>query len=167
MHQRLLIFALKYEQWENVVSKIYDMTAPGGWAQLLEVDTISHGPSDYGPATTRVMEVLKALEKASGLDLGCSLRLQGLMKKVGFVNVQVTLRDVPIGTSHGEMGAKFSANNMTVFRGLKTPVLRLGGFGLVHDERDYDNLMDQMELEWNNGKPGCGAGWYTVVGRKV
>ncbi|KAF5327441.1 hypothetical protein D9619_004197 [Psilocybe cf. subviscida] len=160
VHQRLLIFAFKYQQWNKVIRKIYTITAQ----ELLEGNFLSHFV-DCGPVTARAVQISKALEKALGLDFLCSLRLEGLMKKHGFINVEVILRETPIGASYGEMGTKVAEDVMGVFRGFKSPTLRLGGFGLVDDEEDYDNLMDQMELEWN--QPGCKVGWYVAIGRKV
>lgn len=167
VHQRLLAFALKYNQWDDVVNKIYTMTAPGGWAQFLDVDAVSHCHSECGPATARLMEIIRALGNASGLDLLCPRRLPSLMERAGFVDIQVTLRDVPVGAPHGDIGAKFSKSVMAVFRGVKTPVLRFGGLGLVSDEHDFDNLMNQMELEWNTREQGYAAGWYIIIGRKA
>lgn len=164
VHQRLLMAALLYEQWEPVIQKIHTITAPGGWVQLLEANFLSHY-INCGPATAKSVEVYTALEKACGVDFLCSLRLEGLMKKAGFVDVQVTLRETPVGAVYGEMGGQFAENMMNMFRALKTPVLRSGGFGLVGDEQDYDDIMDQMESEWN--KHGCNFGWYVVVGRKT
>lgn len=164
VHQRLLMAAFKYDQWEKIIRKIHTITSPGGWAQLLEANVLNHF-ADYGPATARSLEVYKALAKASELDFLCSLRLEELMKKAGFVDVQVILRETPLGASYGEMGVRYAENMMGMFRGLKSPTLRLVGFGLLRDEKDYDDLMDQMESEWN--QPGCKVGWYIVVGKKV
>lgn len=164
VHQRLLVGAFLYEQWWTVIQKIYTITAPGGWAQLLEANFPSHF-IDCGPGTARFLEVYQALEKASGIDILCTLRLEGLMKKAGFVDVQVTLRETPLGALYGKMGTQFAENLMGIFRGHKTPTLRLGGFGLVYDEQDYDELMAQMESEWD--KRGCKTGWYVLVGRKL
>jgi hypothetical protein len=164
VHQRLLTFALKYEQWDEVIRKIYTITAPGGWAQLLEANPLSHS-AECGPITARAVEILKALEKAVGLDYLCSLRLEGLMKQAGFVDVQIALRETPLGASYGEIGKKWAEIIIGGFRGIKSPVLRLGGFGLVRDEKDYDDLMHQMELEWN--KPAYTVSWCVAVGRKA
>lgn len=69
------------------------------------------------------------------------------MKQAGFVDVQITLRETPLGASYGEIGTKWVEIIMGGFRRIKSPVLQFGGLGLVRDEKDYDDLMHQMELE--------------------
>ncbi|KAF5314420.1 hypothetical protein D9619_011992 [Psilocybe cf. subviscida] len=146
VHQRLLALGFQYDQWDEVIRTIYTVTAPGGWAQLLEVNPLSHC-GDGKPFTARFLEIFKALEKL--LDWTFTL----------------TLRGVPIGAAYGEMGKKWAEDVISVFRELKSQILRSGGFGLVGDEKDYDNLMDQMELEWDN--LGYKFDWYIAVGRKA
>ncbi|KAF5322660.1 hypothetical protein D9619_001284 [Psilocybe cf. subviscida] len=149
VHQRMLLLGLKHEQWDEVIRKIYTITAPGGWAQLFEWNFLSHC-GDCGPFTARLIEVFKAYEKASGMDFLCTLRLEELMKKAGFRDVQLTVRETLLGASYGEMGEKFAEDIICAFRAFKSSIFRLGGFGLLHNEQDYDDLMDEVELEWNN-----------------
>lgn len=78
VHQRLLIGALKYDQWEEVIRPIYAIIAPGGWAQLLESNYFNHF-GDCGLATARALELFKVLGKVSELVFPCSLRLEGLV----------------------------------------------------------------------------------------
>jgi hypothetical protein len=49
------------------------------------------------------------------------------MKKAGFIDVQLIIRENPLGAFHGEMGIKSAENIMGLFRGFKSPILRLGG----------------------------------------
>ena len=49
VHQRLLVSALKYDEWDQAIKNIFRITAPQGWIQLTEAyidtDIFSSGPA--------------------------------------------------------------------------------------------------------------------------
>lgn len=65
--------------------------------------------------------------------------------KAGFVNLKIEKRRLPLGTSWaGEssaLGAK-AANGF--WNGIKGPVMKGGGFGLVSNEEEYDALVGDI-----------------------
>ncbi|KAF5322653.1 hypothetical protein D9619_001283 [Psilocybe cf. subviscida] len=165
VHQRNLIAALQYNQWETVIASIYRITAPGGWVQFLEPNASAH-MERCGPVSNKFMEMLDRLEKAVGLDFKCALRLSSLLKHAGFVNVHTERRVMELGEWDGELGKKYAENEISIFRGFKTPVLNQGGLGIVTNEQEFDKFMDDMEEEWNS-KPSLAIGWYYTTGQKV
>lgn len=164
VHQRLLIDALKYDEWKPAVENLYRVTAPGGWAQFCEANVVTH-MVNFGPVTNRFMELYDKLGKTTGHDFLCSLRIAPLMKEAGFVNVKVEHRLTPFGEWNGDMGVTSAKNTIGVFRGFKTPILNMGGLGIVKNEEEYDTLMDEMEAEWKT-TPGPAVGWYIIIGQK-
>jgi hypothetical protein len=168
VHQRLILGGVKYDEWEALVRDIYRVTAPGGWAQLCENNSI-YEPEIPGvqraPASERLLETLKRLGDAIGMDLLCTKRIEGLMKAAGFEGVRTEERVTPLGAWNGDASRKHGENMMTVLRGLKAGVLMFGGLGMVRDGDEYDALSDEAEREWAEG-PGAYVGWYVFTGRK-
>lgn len=164
VHQRNLVAALPYNQWEPVIASIYRITAPGGWVQFLEPNASSH-TERCGPVSTKFMEMLNRLEKAVGLDFKCALRIPSLLDSAGFVNVHTERRVMELGAWNGQSGKKYAENEMSIFRAFKTPVLNHGGLGIVSNEKEFDKLMDDMEEEWDS-KPSLAIGWYYTTGQK-
>lgn len=164
VHQRNLIAALQYNQWETVVASIYRITLPGGWVQFLEPNASAH-TEHCGPVSIKFMEMLNRLEEAVGLDFKCALRLPSLLNNAGFTNVRTEHRIMELGEWNGELGKKYAENEISIFRGFKTPVLNQGGLGIVSNELEFDKLMDDMEEEWNSGL-SLAIGWYYTTGQK-
>jgi hypothetical protein len=163
VHQRLLVGALKYDEWDQAIKNIFRITAPEGWIQLTEayIDTnIFSG----GPASLKGMAIYDTLGKTVGLDIFCSRRLEKVLKDAGFTDIQAIQVTAPVGEWNGELSARVARNMTNFFRGLKTPVLRNGGLGIVQNEKEYDNLMDEMEEEWK--RPGTSIGWHSYIGKK-
>ncbi|KAF5319296.1 hypothetical protein D9619_008340 [Psilocybe cf. subviscida] len=163
VNQRLLMGALKQEEWYRAVKEVYRVTKDGGWVQFCESNAVSH-MDGCGPASERFMKLYRNIEAAVGLDFSCSLNIGPIMRQVGFVNVKTEHRVVQLGEWNGEVGTKHTKNVMAVSRGLKTSVLKLGGLGIIRDEEDFDTLMDEMEEEWK--RPGSANGFYVITGQK-
>lgn len=166
VHQRLIIGGIKYADWETLIRDIYRITTPGGWAQLCENNALYEMPGvEQGPATKSLLETLRRLGDAIGMDLLCAQRLEGLMMAAGFVDVRMEERVTPLGAWNGEVGRKHAENMMTVHRGLKAGVLMFGGLDMVRDGKEYDTMCDEAEEEWSR-EPGAYVGWYVFTGKK-
>jgi hypothetical protein len=163
VHQRLLMAALKKDDWNTAVKQVYRVTKDGGWVQFCEANAVSH-MDGCGPVSARFMELYRKMWETAGLDPACSLNIGPIMQRAGFVNVKTENRVVPLGEWNGDAGAKHKINLMGVYRGFKTPILRLGGLGMVKDEEEFDKLMDEMEEEWK--KPGSAYAFYAITGQK-
>ncbi|KAF5319743.1 hypothetical protein D9619_008872 [Psilocybe cf. subviscida] len=163
VHQRLLMAALKKDEWHRAVKEVYRVTKCGGWVQFCESNSVSH-IDGCGPANARFTELYEKMWEAVGLDPLCSLNIGPIMQQVGFVGVKTEKRVVGLGEWNGDIGAKHKMNLMGVWRGFKTPILKLGGFGMVKNEEEFDKLMDEMEDEWK--RPGAAYGFYVITGQK-
>lgn len=163
VHQRLLIVALKRDDWTTAVKEIYRVTAPGGWVQLCEVDPVSDVGA--GVHTQRFIGLFKELARKSDMDLTCANSIPALLADTGFVDVSVDRRSTTLGPLGGELGARAGKNVLGVWKGMKKPILSLGGLGFVKDGEEFDRMMDNIDREWNE-MPGGEFSWHTIIARK-
>lgn len=164
VHQRLLMAALKKDEWERAVKEVYRVTKNGGWVQFCESDAVSY-MGRCGPASARFLELYRKMWEVAGLDPACSLNIGPLMQRAGFVNIKTDNRVVQLGEWNGNVGTRHKINLMGVYRGFKTPILRLGGLGIIKSEEEFDTLMDEMEEEWK--RPGSATAFCMVTGQKA
>ncbi|KAH9934326.1 uncharacterized protein B0H18DRAFT_1082848 [Fomitopsis serialis] len=144
IHQRLLVAALRAEEWKMAINEMMRTLVPGGWVQLGEV-----GSWKAGPTTEKHIALVQTLFKAKGLVLDCARYIPDMLRDLGFVHVSVEERTIPLGSWAGDVGVGARNNFIGVFRGMKTPILNAGGLGVVDSEAEFDSLLDGVEMEWN------------------
>lgn len=160
VNQRLLIAALQTAEWSRALGEIYRVLAPGGWVQLGEAGDIS-----AGPVTKKYVSLLEKLFTARGLLLHCSRQLPDMLRRAGFERIAIETKTIPLGKWGGSVGMDARDNFMGVFRGMKTPILRSGGFGFVETEDDWEMWMNAMEQEWDE-TPGAEIPFTLFCGMK-
>ncbi|KAF8905799.1 S-adenosyl-L-methionine-dependent methyltransferase [Gymnopilus junonius] len=161
VHQRLLVAALQKPDWERAISEMYRVLAIDGWVQLGEV-----GPWKAGTVTEKHQNLVQALFDAKGLVLDCAAYIPTMLAQAGFANIRVEERSIPLGKWAGDHGADGATNFIGVFRAMKTPILKAGGLGIVRSEQEFDRLLDQVELEWDQ-TPGADIKFYIFSAQKV
>ncbi|KAG7441924.1 S-adenosyl-L-methionine-dependent methyltransferase [Guyanagaster necrorhizus] len=144
VHQRLLLAALTNVEWPKAVEEMFKALRPGGWIQLGEA-----GPWHAGENNAKLVELIRTLFVSRGLLLDIANDLPNLLKEAGFINIVIQAQDIPLGAWAGEEGCEGRDNFMGVFRGMKTPILRSGGLGIVDSEAALDKIYDAAEQEWN------------------
>lgn len=145
VHQRLLLVGLKYEEWSIAINEIHRVVTRSGWVQLCKVDPfVSCG----GPNSDKMIELVKALVHHTGLDFKCTQRIPPLLKDTGFVNIKVEKCTLKLGTWGVELGRGLAENHIKVWKGMKTPILRAGGLGIVKNEEEYGALVSAVKTEW-------------------
>ncbi|KAH9934279.1 uncharacterized protein B0H18DRAFT_550840 [Fomitopsis serialis] len=147
VNQRHMIAALRKEEWGRSIQEIFRVLEPGGWVQFGEVEYWRAGPE-----TEKFKALTTTVAKAKGLVLDCAVRVPELLRETGFSQISVQSTVIPLGKNGGQLAADARRNWMAVFRGLKTPVLKAGGFGHVSSEADFDLMTDRMEDEWQNSQ---------------
>ena len=143
IHQRLLIAALRKEEWEKALAEMLRALVPGGWVQLEEIGTWKAGGETEG-----FTNLTDAMATAKELVFDCALIIPGILRRTGFVEVSVEKIIIPLGSQGGQLAVDARTNWMGAFRGLKTPILKAGGFGYVHSEEEYDAKLGAVEREW-------------------
>lgn len=160
INQRLLIAALKRTEWSVALRELYRVLAPGGWLQVLEP-----GSWTAGPAGRTHKALFSAVANARGLFPDCSKHFPGMLAEIGFVNVQVNDRTAPLGKWAGVHGEEGRENLLGVWKGMKTPILNMGGFGVVESEMEFDKLMNDVEKEYDD-TPGSEIHWVFTYAQK-
>ncbi|KAJ7367599.1 hypothetical protein DFH08DRAFT_980111 [Mycena albidolilacea] len=130
VHQQLLMAGLQKTEWPVALREIYRVLHPGRWIQLGE-DT----PWMQGRYPEKLcMEKFVAMVRSM---------------KAGFVEIETKSRMQRVGKWAGEAGVAHRMNQGSSFKGFKTPILEVGGFGYVRSEKEYDMLLEGAEKEWD------------------
>lgn len=128
--------------------------------QLSEV-----GRPKSGPQTIRLNGMLERLFEARAMLLDVCEKIPEFLQQAGFEDVQTETRNIALGAQHGRTGVIASTNFMGVYRGMKTVVLRSGGFGVATSESEYDGFMDSLQKEWDETE-GSGIIYHVFYARK-
>jgi hypothetical protein len=62
-------------------------------------------------------------------------------------------------------GTYAASKHVFVHRGMKTPVLNAGGYGVVQTEKEFDDLLDAVEAEWEQ-TPDAYMEFFVFTARK-
>ncbi|KAK0236464.1 S-adenosyl-L-methionine-dependent methyltransferase [Armillaria nabsnona] len=164
VNQRVLYAALTESQWGAALSEIYRVLAPGGWVQIIEGSTIS---THMGPCSERIGNILDRMFSHNGLLIDVAKRLPGMLAREGFINVHGETRAVPLGAWAGTDGLEHRDDLVSVYSAMRGPIFKADGFGLVSSEREYDDLLDGLAKEWDNGR-GVSASkdWTEIYAQK-
>jgi hypothetical protein len=160
-HQRLLIAGFRRHEWEHAIREMYRILKPGGWIQLFELKVWTSGP-----ALAKHTDMLYKWSDDIGImyrDL--TIQIPKFLKRSGFVDIHQDTRGTPMGVWAGQDGVEGKENTLGVLRGLKTPILRGGGYGVVESECKYDELLDEIGREMDV-TPGSTALWTMFWARK-
>ncbi|KAI0309179.1 S-adenosyl-L-methionine-dependent methyltransferase [Amylostereum chailletii] len=160
VHQRLLRAALKEVEWKSNIQEIFRVLKPGGWVQLAEP-----GSWTAGPETARLQGLVKSLLLSRGFPLDLEELLPELLAGAGLTNITVEKRGLSAGTWAGESGCEVRDNFIGVYRGMKTPMLKAGCFGVLNSEEELDDLYDSVVKEWD-GTEGCEMAFLTLCAQK-
>ncbi|PSN61109.1 hypothetical protein BS50DRAFT_534308, partial [Corynespora cassiicola Philippines] len=160
-HQRLLIYALRLDEWSRAITSIRNTLIPGeGAVQLTEVLTPSDNP---GTAQEKFYSILSAIGHRRQLLLDCGKHLPVLLEQAGFFNIKVKSIRCRLGSLGGVEGVRAASCRIGAFRGMRDSVLSDGGYGIVRDGKEFDQLLEQVMSEWEEGD--CYAIYYTITAR--
>ncbi|KAJ7709595.1 S-adenosyl-L-methionine-dependent methyltransferase [Mycena rosella] len=149
VHQRLLLIALQVPEWPIALCELYRVVRPGGWVQLAESTAWPEGTYPGKPCMEKLVAMYRRLISSRNIYIDCAQDMPAMLEAAGFVDVQSESRMQRMGKWAGEIGVANRVNHVGVFRGIKTPVLEAGGYGLVNSEAEYDELLDGLEREWD------------------
>nr|GAT51065.1 S-adenosyl-L-methionine-dependent methyltransferase [Mycena chlorophos] len=165
IHQRLLILALEIPQWPQALAEMYRVLKPGGWVQLAESTPWHVGTYPGRPCMEKLTALYRAVGEARGLYLDCAYDMPRMLADAGFVDVQRESRMQQMGRWAGANGTAMKENHVGVLRGIKTPVLKAGGYGIVKSEEEYDALIEGLDREWDE-VPGTDKEFIVFWARK-
>lgn len=160
VHQRLMLGSITKDEWVIDLKELHRVLAPGGWVQLCEM-----GGWPEGPITDRLLQPLQAMWDNRSIFMDVVDYLPQMLAEAGFINVNVEERAIPAGKWAGQDGIEGRDDLTGIWRGMKIPVLDAGGFGYIHSEEEYDNLVEAVAKEWDDN-PGTSAKIVTVYAQK-
>jgi SAM-dependent methyltransferase len=148
VHQRLLLFALRDEEWRTALGEIYRVLKPGGWFQLFEIDEWEK----CGPELTKLHNLFTLFLPARGIGFWPSggEKWQKYMAEAGFGDLQVSLHYSPVGKWAGEEGLSAQDIMLRLLRVCKRPVVDSGGFGIITGAKEFDELLAEVEKEYDS-----------------
>ncbi|KAF7330973.1 S-adenosyl-L-methionine-dependent methyltransferase [Mycena venus] len=149
VHQRLLMAALQIADWPVCLREIHRVLRPGGWVQLGEFTGWPAGKYPGKPCMEKLVAMYRAMGDARGLYTDCTQGIGKMLAEAGFVEIQSEARMTLVGKWAGEAGVANRINQIGVLRGMKTPILKAGGFGYVGSEEEFDRLLEGVEKEWD------------------
>ncbi|KAJ6516921.1 S-adenosyl-L-methionine-dependent methyltransferase [Mycena vitilis] len=151
VNQHLLMLALKTTEWPQALAEIHRVLRPGGWVQLGEYMAWFEGHQPEKPCMEKLVSLYRRLAHSRDLYIDCASNMREMMQSVGFVDIQAERRVSVMGKREGEdkVAGTMVDINVGVFRGIKTPILQAGGYGIVATESEYDALVEGLEKEWD------------------
>lgn len=145
VNQRLLVAGLREYEWPQAINELYRVTRPGGWIQVFEPDVWTSGP-----VMSKFTELLFKLGDDQGTmwrDIG--QRMPYFLESSGFVNIRHNPRATVCGAWAGEHGIAGKENMLGIVRGLKVPMLKAGGYGIVTSEAEFDVMVEELGKEFD------------------
>ncbi|KAI5887157.1 S-adenosyl-L-methionine-dependent methyltransferase [Schizophyllum commune H4-8] len=149
VHQRLLIAALRAEEWPQAIAEAHRALRLGGWAQFVECSTLWL----RGPIARCFLEIYRALYNSRNMLLTCAEDIPQMLEDAGFRNVRSERVYIEMaGTTPEATAARTTI--VGVYRQFKDAIMQAGGFGLVESGEEYDALMSELEKEIKTGIDG-------------
>jgi hypothetical protein len=146
IHQRFVGSGIPTEQWPSVLEDFYRVLRPGGYLEILETNTRIY---NAGPISKRIYEMVHGMGRARGIDMLALDKLTPLIKKAGFVKVDLNSKHMlSMGSWAGEVGGGFLKLNMGVIRSMYPYAERLG----LCQPGEMEDLLSKWEEECNRLK---------------
>ncbi|KIK52306.1 hypothetical protein GYMLUDRAFT_64334 [Collybiopsis luxurians FD-317 M1] len=161
-----LAAAISVPQWRVAISEFSRVIKPGGYIQWTEYDWDTWSFSK-GPSNESYKAVVLALLKKHNVMVNISSDAPPLLSEMGFEDITVDFRSIPVGSSLGDEGMKGIHVIKSGFLAMKPAVLRYKGLGGMNSEEDYDSLVQAIEQEWMNGLGGEVTGFCVICARKA
>lgn len=169
MHQRLLIWGLKKEDWLTVLKNHWRLLKPEGWVQLVECQWVDRdhpfNPLQY-PNLAKQTRLQKWSTKAFGMDLFIAYKLEDYLKDLGFQNVSKEQFDFGYGAKVREEVWKEASTNLWVdtFRSFGERWPEGGIPEVARSEEEFYQFLGDLKGEI--GEAGYAPKLNYIVGQK-
>lgn len=148
VNQRLLVAALRTEEWPVVLSDVLRVLKPGGYAQFAEMDckeTFVNG----GPACRRYLELCEKIYEKQRLFLDVAQQIPHILEEAGFTGIVSEKKLGGVGDSLGKIG-KMGAAILGAVRnpGTATVLVKAG----VIEKDELAQLVASLEDEFETAE---------------
>lgn len=99
VHQRLLVWGIGADEWTQVIRNLADVVRPGGVLQLVEAEWVLSSYSDEQPQQKKLAKVQEWSTESSGMDVHIWKKLPGMLKSIGFENLEMETYDLGYGAT--------------------------------------------------------------------
>lgn len=152
VHQRLLIWGIKTENWPAAIQRLLRLVKPGGWIELVEVVWVDNNiPIDANAqpelAKQRVLECWTC--DYHGFDIQVATKLEGLLKNAGCANVTKYEYDLGIGAKANQEEWKAPSAEMwdEIFRSFEHKMPLEGIPGVAKTPEQLHVFLDKLNVE--------------------
>ncbi|KAG0264281.1 hypothetical protein BGZ95_003624 [Linnemannia exigua] len=142
VYQRLLISGLTPEGWVKVVKELERITKPGGWIELVEVD--SHGGNN-GPYSMKIWDWVTTALATRGIDSGFirDPGLSSVLEGAGVENVNMVSLKLPTGKFGGKIGQLLKENCFAFWNAITPMIVHGAGANKV----EYEEALRKADRE--------------------
>lgn len=118
VHQRMVLPGIGPRDARSAIANLISCVAPGGWVQLMEIDTRSSAHAFEGPALRDMLEVMESLFKNAGPGADLALQMKRWCEELGLENAQEHEVLLRVGNAHsdpeaGERAASVMGHTVT------------------------------------------------------
>ena len=148
-HMRLMMAGMPEQKWDTAVQSLVEMTTPGGWVELVDVNGIVI--PIHHPVAQKLSAWGKQVLVSHGIDLLAGEHLAERMARSGLINIHFYKIDIPTGYAVGEDGGLMAANLEALVTAMKPFYAQAG---IVSDEeysavlQEYHQVLQTMRGEY-------------------
>jgi ubiquinone/menaquinone biosynthesis C-methylase UbiE len=157
VQQRLLMAALKKQEWYQAIAEIYRVLKPGGWVQLTETTPLS----SKGPMYKLVHPEVIVLWEKTGFWLEIEANLPSLLSNEGFQEIQIVKRPLPLSKGGGKTEEMSRQNYREAFLALVAVFVENGW-----EKEEIEGKIRAMVDEWDTVENQAMIYTTTVVAKK-
>ncbi|KAK5991845.1 N-methyltransferase tcpN [Cladobotryum mycophilum] len=164
VHIRLLMYALKAEQWKAVATNLRTLLRPGGF---LMWDELGYPTWQCLPMTEPFLKWLGTDMRygiSVGRDIKSPLGLRGQLERLGFT--QCTQQEFSTYSEPAEFYKRAGHLLLNVGFQALNGILAAGGFEWVQSSSEIDDLFSALRKDVDDGAVSLGFVVYWIVGRK-
>ncbi|GAB1205301.1 hypothetical protein APSETT445_003974 [Aspergillus pseudonomiae] len=135
IHQRLLVWALKKEEWPQVVRNLQALLKPGGTIQFVECQWLRPEYWDTHPQQRLLGLVQIWATEGNGMDIHLADKLEPLLEKLGFKDVTTVRYPLPYGAKVEDPANRDKSAELWVesFRHLARLMGGMCSFRILHE----------------------------------
>jgi ubiquinone/menaquinone biosynthesis C-methylase UbiE len=140
-HQRFLVAGITGENWPRAVHELVRVTRRNGWIELVEADDQMH---NAGPATLKMLEMMRAVSQRLGFDWEVVRHLGDLLVQENLQKVEMQTIRVPVGEWGGRVGSMMKRDFIAAAAAMRGRYAPLAGV----TEAEFDQMVNAMAQEW-------------------